>query len=462
MLLLAALVLDPALSAREPVRRRKKSKKSAPITKPIPKIKSKDPVPDSSSAPEPSAAFRASLTWTTAAGYTGLTEIPANFGNSVLELPDFQALTELKPDLSAEAGKFHIIARPRLRFSILHSTVQGASKSRFESPELLMNELYLQWTPSDYISLAYGLQNFQWGPAESMSPSNRIFHETVQSRDILYAVRGHHLARLNLTPAQDWSLILMGELTENGEESYAADQPFEAKALLKAEHSWNSGADYIGLVGGVRQVAKPWFGEYFNLSPLEGLSLYADASHEQGSRAWYPETRTDLGTGASSLVLAQSQAASTGLYTLAVFGARYTFLGGSDLRFEFVYDGAAYNPAERQLIRQALAPTGGTRLFIDAENLRRLLRPGLEFPGQRFALVSLRVPDFLLERNLSLYTRYMHSLTDQSGQAYATLEYIVGDSGTLFGATGFTHGEPVDELRGFSSYSLLVGYRHAW
>ncbi len=216
----------------------------------------------------------------------GLVESPANPHNRVLLIPQRDLRAELRPDLKLSYRADSLVLRPRWLAS--DSRVDERPSSEATS-KLEWSDAYLSITASDHLTLTYGLQNFQWGPTEVGSPSNRIFRETVQMRDVLYVVKGRHLLRLNFSPNGGWTEVFMAELSDNGDQEPIANAAFERKALLKSELADAGGANYAGVVLGVRERSGGWLGEYFNYEVVDGLSFYADASHERGSRAWYPQ-----------------------------------------------------------------------------------------------------------------------------------------------------------------------------
>src|SRR5262249_21698935 len=162
------------------------------------------------------------------------------------------------------------------------------------------------------------------------------------------------------------------------EAAFTMNQPFEHQVLLKSEHNWNSGADYAGITLNWRQISGNDWGEYFNLSLDNGWSFYAEANHTPGSHARYPTVQN--GAGQSSTALGQIRQAENKIYTQAVAGAKYSFIGGSDLRLEYVYDEASYTAYDQNLLRSALLSSSPVQLAASLQGLSTLESPGLEFP----------------------------------------------------------------------------------
>jgi len=381
----------------------------------------------------PGFGFRGRLEWITAAAGTSPRDTAVNPRNAVLRLPQAVGQSELRPDLRVEhpAG-LAIVARPRLLLQASKARVVGAWVPEETDATSEWLELYGSWRVDERVSIAYGLQNFQWGPAELMSPSNRIFHETGFARDPLYVVRGKHLARVNVSVGQAWSAVLLAEVRPNDDTPFVAGEPFEPKAEAKLEWAAPSGRGYLGVTGGAGRRSRGFFGEYGAMS-LGGFSIYGDAVHQAGSRAWYP-VLVPGGGGVAAFDQTETRAS---LRTLALGGARYTFEGGADVRLEILFDEAGWDRAQLALASRAAGPSplpGGAGL------LAAWLLPGFEIVGRQHAYASVRLPDLPPRKRLALQARYLAALEDGSGAAFVTASFDAADSVVLFASAAATHG----------------------
>lgn len=385
-----------------------------------------------------------SLTLWSAGSYRNPDDSLVNPDNAVFRLPQWLGTGEARSDFRLAMEKLTIVARPKLVFSANHTTAADGSSARTDSStEVIWSEAFATYPPSDTFAFTYGLQNFQWGPAEAACPSNRIFRDTVQTKDVLYDVRGHHLLRLNLTPERDWTEVLLLELFGNGEPEFEAGEAFAHKALLKSEYTWSGGADYGGLVIGWRERTGFWLGEYLSINLTDGLSAYIDASHQQGSLGWYPD-----------VVFSQSRKSDSRIYSFAVAGVRYAFESGNDLRVEWVYQEAGYSADE---VSDAWSILQGS-----PQSVVYYQQSGLEFVGRQYAFASLRIPDLLQIKDWVLYARFLVSLQDASVASYGSSEAALGGAGTVFASILVTSGSDASELRGAAGTAITIGYRHAW
>jgi hypothetical protein len=389
-------------------------------------------------APAGSAAaleFRGHLEWITAAGGASSRASPVNPGNRVLAVPAGGAQTELRPDLRLDvAGALTAVARPRLWLKVERAhTADGWQSERSEAKAEWI-EGYATWRVSDGLSLSYGLQNFQWGPAELVSPSNRIFHATGFYRDPVYVVRGRQLVRVNVSVGRAWSIVLLAEVADNGEPPFVAGEPFEEKAQAKVEYAAPGGDLYAALTAGGAQRSRGWFGEYAAVPIVAGLSAYADAVHTVGRRAWYP-IDTPLGPA-----FAQTEMETRRLRTTALGGLRYAFENGDDLRVEYLFDEAGWSDAQLGLAERAAV---GALAAGNPAGVAAYLDPGFELLGRHLLYVSLSLPDLPPAKRTRVQARYLRSLTDGSGTAFLTASHDATDSVVAFLSLSATHG-PAD------------------
>ena len=400
----------------------------------------------------PRVTWRANLEWITAVRATDPADTALNPGNEAFRVPQFVALTEVRPNLRVEAGsRWQLVFRPRWRGTAASTWTDAAPRRDQLEGTFDVPELYVSWRPSDVVSIAYGLQNFQWGPAELLSPSNRVFHEVGTFRDPLYYVRGRHLVRVNVSSGKQWSAVALAEVGGTDEPAFRAGEHFEPAGQAKAEFTTASGGSYVGVTGGARQGERPWFGEYGSVTLVAGLSAYVDAVHQQGSPAWYP-----VAAGPSSAGFARVDRASDAVRTLVVGGLRYSFVNGTDLRVEYMHQDAGYRRSQFDLAALAVA-TQPSRETAD-----RWLRPGLEFIGRDLLLGSVRVPDMPPSRRIGLHAQYLASLTDRSGLVYATT--VVDASGALvvFGTVTATYGGDAAEFSRLARASAVGGIVWSW
>jgi hypothetical protein len=368
-----------------------------------------------------------------------------------LGVPSAGATAELRPDLRWDHARFSLFVRPR--FAVGGDWLRGGADDEIASiyaAEVI--QLYGAWAVSDRFSLAYGVQNYQWGPAEILGPSNRLFHQTGFDTTLLTVWYGLHLVRANLSLGQGFSAVVLVEPTAAPDAPvFQAGDPFTPRAQLKLELARARGDAYLGATAGDGEAARPWFGWYGMWQASEGLSVYADVAHTAGSRAWYP---VESPTGPT---FARAHLDDDHLFTLAVAGARYTWPGGSDLRLEYVYQEAGWSQAERE---RAVALVGAAPAA--PEVIGPYLAPGLELPGRHYAYPSLRLPELGPRGHLTLHLRGLIALGDGSGLGSLAGEWIVDDADVIAFSLAGVFGPRDGELTRLVRAAGLVAARHSW
>lgn len=396
----------------------------------------------------PAIALRGSLDWLSSLGWTAPTESVVDPDNAVLHIPRYTCSVDLRPNVRLEIGSFlQAIAQPRFVTSLQVVHVDGERLPLARSTRAQILQLYATLALGDVLSLSYGYQTFQWGPAELLTPSNRLFRVVGLTRDPLFVVPGRNLARANLSIGRTVSLIALAELLPNGDRPFTAGERFARQGLLKLEYSTDDGAAYAGITGGFGQRTRPWVGEYGSWSVTEALAIYADATHARGSRALYPTT-SDEGT----LAFAATQRDARRLRTLAIAGARYTFTDGTDLRGEYVYHDAGYTDGQLRL-----AQTIAASRPPDAQRLAAYDAPGLDLLARHAVYASTRIPDLPPHKRVTLQLRYLLSLSDRGGTLFGTVTVDLGDSLVLFASGLYAHGASHAESARFARAAAALG-----
>lgn len=410
-------------------------------------------------AAPPAVTARLHVDWLSAIRATAPTESILNPGNARLRLPQWVLQTEARGHLRVEAGsRLHVILRPRLSATADWREAAGQPRTPAHEADAEFTEAYLAWTVVPPVTISYGLQNFQWGPAELAAPNNRIFHETGVFRDPLYYVPGRHLLRVNVSAGRQWSAVALAEIGATGRNRFRAGERFARQALAKLEYTTADGASYAGATAGATDGTPWWIGGYGSWTLTEGLSVYADTSHTRGSRAWYPVVGAgEAGTPARPLPsFARSRAGDRDWNTMAVTGARYTFARGDDVRLEWLFQQAGWRNDDLRLAFGAAYAATSPAAFAP------YVLPGLEYAGRQLMLVSLRTPELAPRKRTEVQTRYLHSFTDGSRVLFVTTRMEATDRLVLFGSGTVTGGAAHGEFSRFARGSIALGSSVTW
>ncbi len=404
---------------------------------------------------EPPVTVRGSIDWISSGRAVKPTATPLNPSNRVLELPVGLAQTELRPNLKLENG--HILAlvlRPRMLTRV--TWVQTGSRWQEAEGDASFSwiELYLTWRVSENVAMTYGRQNFQWGPGELTSPSNRFIQQSQLMRDPLFVVNSREMLRVNLSPSQVFSAVVLAELRDSDDQR-RPDNPFRPRAQLKLEYGKN--ADYVGATVSSDSLGLVSFGEYAQIVLADALFLYVDASHQGWSEAYYPVTTpgAPLGTTTPVTTMARRHPKPPRvLFTNALAGLRYNFSSGEDVRVELLFNDAGY---DRRDFRGALAAGRANPMLLPV-----ITDPGFELLGDKILYASVRLPDLPPSKSLTLELRYAYSLADGSGLVFANMTANVLDALVAFVSLYGSHGPVYGEFSRLVRGAAVVGAVYTW
>jgi hypothetical protein len=149
-----------------------------------------------------------------------------------------------------------------------------------------------------------------------------------------------------------------------------------------------------------------------------------------------------------------------GLRTLALGGVRYTFAGGADVRLEYLFDEAGWDPAQLALAaRAARGPPGAAPA---PETVAAWLAPGFELVGRQHAYASVTLPDLPPGKRLTLQGRYLAALEDGSGATFVTASANATDSMVLFASAAAAHGKDDGALSRLARGAATAGVVVSW
>lgn len=394
--------------------------------------------------------------WTTnlwlKASATELQKTPFIADQSPLAMPKQNVGLLLQENFRTQKNNIQWIFRPSVEvkqesYSLYPET---GTKNRIKL-DARINELFLQKDLNSSWIVAVGLQNYQWGPAELMSPSNPIFHLATDSQDSTYQARGHTMLRLNYSPDGDWSFVSLFEFARNEEKDFIAGQDFSPKGLIKAEYRLPTATDYLGVSIGNEQMHDPFIGEYGNFTFDETFSVYFDIKHTAISRRYFPHTdygqvpRMNLYTYHGSV------------YMLGVVGFRVE-MEDFDFRWEEISNELGFSSSEIEQIGLSMSPLSPTA----EQNQERFLYSGRELISKNYSYLSLRFPNLIRWLDSALSARVIQSHRDETGQATLNWEGTWRDNWTFFTNAQAAYGKKDGEMTLLYKGKLNTGIKYTW
>lgn len=388
---------------------------------------------------------------------------PFNPDNQVFQLSRSQGTIFLRPGFKISKNRYAFVVRPRLTAVTREAPVSNLPNSPVDSKasyiDLYTNEVFAKYDQGEYFQIALGRQNYQWGPAEILSPTNFMLNELTSRAEPYYEVRGVNMARVNLSFGGAWSWVTLAELPPLGDSSYGLSQhPVdgnEKRWLTKLDYNCNGGANFLGLEVGsrTRDRAMSLIGTYGAWAPTDAWQFYADAITGKGSDVPYPDA-----TGVPST----AEIESSKIYTLGVIGLRYTFAGGTEWRIEQIRNDYGFTSAQQRDYLNALK-RGGLSQYLALQGVHS---GRTMFYGTSYSYAAVRWA------GTSKYWRYFHqpslairallSNTDGSAFTSATFETGLSDQIAIATYAGVATGADDSELTRVNSGVWGISLKHSY
>lgn len=383
-------------------------------------------------------------------GNTKVAESTANPGNRIFEVPHSTYDFDLRENFSANFGTIaKLILRPRFlagQTEITYFDPEGKKKIKRTKADL--TDAFVEYRFKDSLSGTAGVQVYQWGPAEVISPSNPIYHFNFSQKSFFYKEKGHALVRLNHT-AGDTSTVLISEPVSNTEKYWIEGKTFTPQNFIKIEKTVNP-TEYYGLTGGQLEGARPFVGAYLThgIGP-EGFSFYFDGRYTLGQIRYFP---TANNTGVYNMTEPENQ--KNDIAVLQDIGLRYE--GDVDIRLEYIFNSAGYSKTE---FKNALASATDDSNANYATNVARFAAPGLEFLGTNYLYLSLRKMDVFNIKDFSFFFRGLVSVQDGSANLQVDLDKALGDHWAVYFESSSNVGGKDKEMTLTNLQQFFVGLK---
>ena len=386
------------------------------------------------------------LNWYNRVLNQGAVDSDYNPDNQVAKIPDNTFETDLRPTFNWELDNHRFKIDPRMITQVTQAEYRD-EKHTTDKTEAFLNEINYQGNYGDH-QIVLGIQNYQWGPAEMLSPTNPIFRFQFEQRSLFFQQRGRNLIRWNWQITPEWNMVSMVEVSKNGSELPKEDQKFQPNGLVKIERALSKSSDYIGVVVGKTPYREGFFGEYFAMNFTDEFSAYFDARHQLGSKNFFP---TD-----NSFEKFDEREKNGGVKTLANFGIRHE--ARLDFRLEYIYNGVGLNNTDWKRARDSLVTLGPNL----RENFKRFYRGGRDdLQRQHYGYASLRVPDIGAKNEYTLFMRHFHSIADSSSSTQFQMDRITAESFNVYFEASLYNGSKTSEFGSLLRHEISVGFRYS-
>lgn len=386
-------------------------------------------------------------------GINSLQDTPLVSVDSPLAMPKTTTGILLREDFSAKNENSEWVFRPSLAaYSEVYRQFLNNLDQKKTKQEFRINELYLRKEHNSLWSSALGLQNYQWGPAELMSPSNPLFHFSSQALDPSYQIPGHSLARLNYTPLENLNFVGLYEFAPNEEKSFIYDTPFTPLGLIKFDYRLPTPTDYLGLTIGNEQMHDPFIGEYGNITLDDGFSIYFDIKQTTVSKRYYPHV--DYGQPPRMNLYDYHDS----IYMLSLIGFRIE-TDDFDFRWEEISNELGFTQNEMNNVARSLDPSTTP---IATQNIKSFLHNGRELISKGYTYLSVRSKKLIpwLDSSIALRTLYVHR--DESSLGTLQWDGSIGERGTFFINVQSAFGKKNTEMNMLFKSKLSCGLQWIW
>jgi hypothetical protein len=378
------------------------------------------------------------LNWYNRAIYRDPVTSFANPNNDIYKIDRWNYETDVRPSFTWEQGAHFFKLDPRL---IL------ISPDRHNSSEIFLNEASYQFT-GDKHQFTVGLQNYQWGPAEMLSPSNPIFRFLIDQRSLFFQQRGRNLVRWNWTMNNSWSLVSMVEVSKNGVDLPREQQQFAPNGLIKLERTLEKSDNYLGLVTGVTPMQEAFVGEYGVLSFNDEVSMYFDARHQYQNHNFYPSHDTFYQNPYT-----QKKKDSQELYSLVTVGLRYE--ARVDFRLEYIYNGLGLTNSDWKNAQRSLTTLSPNL----TSNFKYFNLSGRDLNLQHYAYASARISDLGPKNLYMVFLRHFLSLQDNSSLSQIQVDRETGENLNLYLEVSAYQGRQNKDFTLLISSEVSAGFR---
>ncbi len=333
---------------------------------------------------------------------------PVEFNrNNLLEIPEYVLMNEFRPDASLSYERAYFSVAPRFTVSRSYYQSGGLDGKNKSDTEFYIQEWLAQVFLRPDLSLSYGREDLQWGPAFLLSPSNPFDSQNGRSEPKTEVAAADYV-RLVWTPDYNWTFSLIAN-TDDGRKTYRIvdelRQDFAPGYALKADYVFDRGL--ASLIA----------------STIEGGG---DQDDRLGGYLSYNLSDAWIGYIEGSLSEVDEE---------LLIGGSYTLESGWNLAVEYFYNSSG--------LSKDLDEIG----FDEIETFIWNMDNREQFFRQRYLLVQAYRND--VYKSLDLIFRYTQNIDDRSRSFLTHLEFDITDNalGFLSGTLNSSGGGELDSLR---------------
>ena len=373
--------------------------------------------------------------------------------NAFLKLYRYSAEVDVRPDLFFEMPSVSALFKPRMTYGYRWWEDGVMKGERDSQSRAFVNEWRVQARATSALFVSFGKEKLLWGPSFLASPSNILFKD-IEKVNPKTEVEGKYLARLMYLPDAAFTFTAISGTQSDTGVVQENDKPTRA---LKAD--WVGTNAAAALIVYFKQHDRFRLGSYGQWTASDAVVLYYDGLVSKGTGALYPVQDPASPLGGTFV---KKYDDSGRLFTTVTTGGSYTFLSGSTVSLEFLYNGAGYGDADAGNY-YFLRENAGSHLFdggvisgLSQQTLADALNTGLPFLRRYYLMGQYQVRE--IGNVLDIVLRYTHGLEEHAGQASSILEWRFSDRMQFFNinTVGIGKGKET-EFNSILTRSFLAG-----
>jgi hypothetical protein len=318
-------------------------------------------------------------------------EIPLNQDN-LLNIPEFTLLNEFRPEASVSFEHAFFQIKPRFTSKRVYFKSGEFDGDKKSDSDTYVNEWIAQFFVTHELSISYGREDLQWGPAFLLSPSNPFDSRNGRTQPNT-EVAGSDYAKITWTPSRDWTISGIVN-TDDGRKDYRIrkeiEQDFRNIYALKIDYLFERGNAAV-------------------------ILSQTDENEDQDTRIGYY-----ISYNVNDAFIAYSDGSASEEDEEFLIGNTYTFISGLSISSEYFYNSSGLLDS---------VPTDFGDIIDLEDNI--LSQPNREaFIRKNYMLLQAYQND--VYGSLDLLLRYTYNLDDSSRSLLAHLTFDINDNMEFF------------------------------
>lgn len=416
-----------------------------------------DPENTSSSDIRYSEHFSADLRILTYGVIQEPSESTQNPNNNLINIPQYVADLEVRPDIRFNSRFFDAFAKPRAKLDFRSWEEGNLSKETQWDDDWYVNEWMVRFKAGERVFISYGRENLQWGPSFFYSPSNPFFSDNGRSNPFM-EIPGMDFGRLVIVLHPLWTMSFIVN-TDEGRNVLLGPGKFENTYAVKIDFTGRQNYASIIVSDKDNQDCNTVVGFFGGWTVSDAVILYGEGNLTKGNRALYPQRDFSL----MGISMVQAHKNDSDFKPVLLVGGSYTFENSGTLTLEYMHNGPGYDNKDADLyysLRQDgadLFNMGGIIGLFGASVLSQTGNTGLRFLRKNYAMIQYYQGN--IKNRVDMTLRWTQNIDDGSGQFLGLLSVSLGNHFEIFSSGVINAGKGDTEFGSILNYQAMLGLK---